>query len=208
MAVDLWWFLLGGFRFLEPLAPSNQLQHGSQRQRTRPQSSGCAFTRTLKGSAVSFEFIDELSQTSMTSLRVRFRELHDGRGRGTAESCMESEIVVYWRGNPTNSLRQRLGCPVCSTSRGQPPSWCDLWRCREMITKLHFEGVRIPGPTPSTGTNPRTGRGVSRRHPGRRRPPNFYSTGTIPRTGHHWTAFLCPVIRRGRRHCGIPTGEK
>ena len=68
---------------------------------------------------------------------------------------------------------------------GPTPTWCDLWRCREMITKLHFEGVRrgIPGPTPSTGTNPTTGRGVSPRHPGRRLPPNFYTTGTNPRTG-------------------------
>ena len=153
--------------------------------------------------------LTKLSQTSMTSLRVRFRELHGGRGRGTAESCMVAEIVVYWRGNPTNSLRQRWGVP-CVPHPGASPTWCDLWRCREMITKLHFEGVRrgIPGTTPSTGTNPTTGRGVSPRHPGRWLPPNFYTTGTNPRTGHHWTAFLCPVIRRRRRHCGIPTGEK
>ena len=125
------------------------------------------------------------SRSSSVILGIRRREFQDGRGRGTAESCMVAEIVVYWR-------------PVCSTSRGQPPTWCDLWRCREMITKLHFEGVRrdIPGPTPSTGTSPTTGRGVSPRHPGRRLPPNFYMTGTNPRTGHHWTAFLCPVIRR------------
>ena len=57
---------------------------------------------------------------------------------------MVAEIVVYWRGNPTNSLRQRS--PVCSTSLGQPPTWCDLWRCREMITKLHSEGH--PGANP------------------------------------------------------------
>ena len=89
---------------------------------------------------------------------------------------------------------------------GPTPTWCDLWRCREMITKLHFEGVQrgIPGPTPSTGTNPTTGRGVSPRHPGRRLPPNFYTTGTNPRTGHHWTACLCPVIRRRRRHWKSP----
>ena len=31
-------FFWGGFRFLEPLAPSNQQQHGSQRLCTRPQS--------------------------------------------------------------------------------------------------------------------------------------------------------------------------
>ena len=75
-----------------------------------------------------------------------------------------------------------MGCPVCSTSRGQPPTWCDLWRCREMITKLLFEGVRrgIPGPTPITGSNPRTGRGVSRRHPGWLQPPNFYIDGHQP----------------------------
>ena len=43
------------------------------------------------------------------------------------------------------------------------------------------------------GTNPRTGRGVSQRHPGvPSQLPNFYSSGTNPRTGH-WTACLCPV---------------
>ena len=122
------------------------------------------------------------------------RELHGGGDRGT----------LAWQ--PNQFALAAVGCPVCSTFRGQPPTWCDLCRCREMITKLHFEGVRrsIPGPTPSTTT----GRGVSPRHPGRRLLPNFYMTGTIPRTGSHWTAFLCPVIRRRRRHCGIPTGEK
>ena len=126
------------------------------------------------------------------------RELHGGRDRG----------FLAWQ--PNQFAPAAEGCPVCSTSRGQPPTWCDLWRCREMITKLHFEGVRrgIPGPTPSTGNNPTTGSGVSPRHPGRRLPPNFYMTGTNPRTGRHWTAFLCPVIRRRRRHCRIPTGEK
>ena len=126
------------------------------------------------------------------------RELHGGRDRG----------ILAWQ--PNQFAPAAVGCPVCSTSRGQPPTWCDLWRCREMITKLHFEGVRrgIPGTTPSTGTNRTTGRVVSPRHPGRRLPPNFYTTGTNPRTGHHWTAFLCPVIRRRRRHCVIPTGEK
>ena len=109
-AVDLWWFLLGCFRFLEPLAPSNQQQHGSQRLRTRPQSS-----ISLLCSPPS-----RRSQTSLTSLRVRFRELHDGRGRGTAESCMVAEIVVYWRGNPTNSLRQRWGVP-CVPHPGANP---------------------------------------------------------------------------------------
>ena len=43
------------------------------------------------------------------------------------------------------------------------------------------------------GTNPRTGRGVSQRHPGvPSQLPNLYSSGTNPRTGH-WTACLCPV---------------
>ena len=43
------------------------------------------------------------------------------------------------------------------------------------------------------GTNPRTGRGVSQRHPGvPSQLPNIYSSGTNPRTGH-WTACLCPV---------------
>ena len=122
------------------------------------------------------------------------RELHGGRVRGK----------LAWQ--PNQFAPTAVGCPVCSTSRGQPPTWCDLWRCREMMTKLHFERVRrgIPGPTPSTGTNPTTGRGVSPRHPGRRLPPNFYTTGTNPRTGHHWTACLCPVIRRRRRHGKSP----
>ena len=116
----------------------------------------------------------------------------------TVESCSLAEVVApskvawcprswCWPGQHNQFALAAVGCPMCSTSRGQPPTWCVLWRCREMITKLLFEGVRrgIPGPTPSTGTNPRTGRGVSRRHPGRRRPPNFYSTGTNTRTGHH-----------------------
>ena len=43
------------------------------------------------------------------------------------------------------------------------------------------------------GTNPRTGRGVSQRHPSvPSQLPNFYFSGTNPRTGH-WTACLCPV---------------
>ena len=89
---------------------------------------------------------------------------------------------------PNQFAQAAVGCPACSTSRGQPLTWCDLWR------KRPFEGEwrSIPGRTPSTGTHPTTGRGVSRRHPGWRRPPIFYSTGTNPRTDH-WTACLCPV---------------
>ena len=125
---------------------------------------------------------------------------------GTVKICKETENRPR---QPNQFAPAAVECPVCSTSRGQPPIWCDLWRCREMITKLHFEGVRrgIPGPTPSTGTNRTTGRGVSPRHPGRRLPPNFYTTGTNPRTGHHWTAFPCPVIRRRRRHWKSPQGK-
>ena len=55
-AADLWWVLLGGFRFLEPLAPSNQQQHGSQRLSTRPQSAGCTFPRTLRGRSGEFSW--------------------------------------------------------------------------------------------------------------------------------------------------------
>ena len=156
------------------------------------------FASKPKGSVV-FDLLEgSLPRVSRWPRSWHSRELHGGRDRG----------ILAWQ--PNQFAPAAEGCPVCSTSRGQPPTWCDLWRCREMITKLHFEGVRrdIPGPTPSTGTNPTTGRGVSPRHPGRRLPPNFYMTGTNPRTGHHWTAFLCPVIRRRRRHCGIPTGEK
>ena len=98
-AVDLWWFPLGGFRFLEPLVPSKQQQHGSQRLRTRPRS----FLTSVIG-----------------ILGIRRREFQDGRGRGTAESCMVAEIVVYWRGNPTNSLRQRRGVP-CVPHPGANP---------------------------------------------------------------------------------------
>ena len=119
LAVDLWWFLLGCFRFLEPLAPSIQQQHGSQRLSTRPLSS-----ISLLCSPPS-----RRSLTSMTSLWVRFRELHDGRGRGTAESCMVGEIVVFKCGNPTNSLRQRWRVP-CVPHPGvnpqhghQPQNW-------------------------------------------------------------------------------------
>ena len=100
--MDLWWFLMGCFRFLEPLAPSKQQQHGSQRLRTRPQSSISLLCFPPSRRALS----------SLTSLRVRFREFHDGRGRGTAECCMVAEIVVYWRGNSTNSFRQRRGVPM------------------------------------------------------------------------------------------------
>ena len=59
------------FRFLEPLAPSNQQQHGSQRLRTRPQSSISLLCLPPSRRALS----------SLTSLRVRFGEFHDGRGR-------------------------------------------------------------------------------------------------------------------------------
>ena len=55
-AVALWWFPLGGFRFLEPLAPSNQQQHGSQRLRSRPQSAGCTFPRTRRGRSGEFSW--------------------------------------------------------------------------------------------------------------------------------------------------------
>ena len=46
----------GGFRFLEPLAPSKQQQHGSQRLSTRPQSAGCTFPRTLRGRSGEFSW--------------------------------------------------------------------------------------------------------------------------------------------------------
>ena len=51
-----------------------------------------------------------------------------------------------------------------------------------MITKLHFERVRrgIPGTTPSTGTNPTTGRGVSPRHPRAAAAPEFLHDGHQP----------------------------
>ena len=100
LAVDLWWFPLGCFRFLEPLAPSNQQQHGSQRLRF------AATEFAHEPPSVSWEFAS--------------REFQDGRGRGTAESCMVAEIVVYWRGNPTNSLRQRRGVP-CVPHPGANP---------------------------------------------------------------------------------------
>ena len=175
--MDLWWFLLGCFRFLEPLAPSTQQQHGSQRLRTRPQS--------------LLTFVNGILEYLPPSVARwprswHSRSFHGGRDRG----------VLAWQ--PNQYAPAAEGCPVCSTSRFQPPTWCDLLRCREMITKLHFEGVRrdIPGPTASTTT----GRGVSPRHP-------EFLHGTNPSTGHHWTAFLCPVIRRRRRHFGITTGE-
>ena len=109
LAVDLWWFLLGGFRFLEPLAPSI--------------SSSTAASVCVLGHRVLFRSCvppSRRSLTSLTSLWVRFRELHDGRGRGTVESCMVAEIVVNWRGNPTNSLRQRWGVP-CVPHPGANP---------------------------------------------------------------------------------------
>ena len=49
-------FLWGVFRFLEPLAPSKQQQHGSQRLSTRPQSAGCTFPRTLRGRSGEFSW--------------------------------------------------------------------------------------------------------------------------------------------------------
>ena len=85
------------------------------------------------------------------------RAFHDGRDRG----------ILAWQ--PNQFAPAAEGCPVCSTSRGQPPTWCDLRRCREMITKLHFEGVRrgIPGPTPSTwAPSPQLEEGCLRDIPG------------------------------------------
>ena len=90
----------------------------------------------------------------------------------TEESCMVAEIMA---------LLRVAWCP-----RSGP----------DLLNQFALEGWSpdtLKGPTP---TNPRTGKGVSRRHPGRRLHPNFYSSGTNPRTGHHWTACLCPVKRR------------
>ena len=33
---------------------------------------------------------------------------------------MVAEIVVYWRGQPNQFAPAVVGCPVCSTSQGQP----------------------------------------------------------------------------------------
>ena len=73
-----------------------------------------------------------------------------------------------------------------------------------MIIKLHFEGVREGHP----GANPQYHnwkKGVSETSRAAAAPEFLHDWH---RTGHHWTAFLCPVIRRRRRHCGIPTEEK
>ena len=68
-------------------------------------------------------------------------------------ACRDRGILAW---QPNQFAPAAVGCPVCSTSRGQPPNWCDLWRCREMIIKLHFEGVRrdILGPTPVRAPTP------------------------------------------------------
>ena len=134
---------------------------------------------------MSFEFFDEivtvvndifegsLPRVARWPRSWHSREFHGGRDRG----------ILAWQ--PNQFAPAAVGCPVCSTSRGQPPTWCDLWRCREMITKLNFEGVRrgIPGTTPSTGTNPTTGRGVSPI-------PNFTRRAPTPElaTGRHFYA--------------------
>ena len=61
------------------------------------------------------------SRTSAVSWRVRRRDLHNGRGRGTVESGMVSEFVVLaWQ--PNQFAPAAVGCPVCSTSLGQLPN--------------------------------------------------------------------------------------
>ena len=163
--VGPWPWTFGGFlwgvpRFLEPLAPSNQQQHGSQRLRTRPQSSISLLCLPSSRRALSFltSFEGSLPRVSRWPRSWHSRELHGGRDRG----------ILAWQPNQFAPAAGR-GVPVCSTSRGQPPTWCDLWRCREMIIKLHFEGVwrDIPASTPQYGHQPHNWkRGVSEDIPG------------------------------------------
>ena len=94
------WFLLGCFRFLEPLAPSI--------------CSSTAASVCVRGHRVC-------SRASAVSWTICLREVHDGRGRGTAERFMVAEVVVYWRGNPSNSLRQRRGVPCVPHPGAYPP---------------------------------------------------------------------------------------
>ena len=72
----------------------------------------------------------------------RSRVFHGGRDRGT----------LAWHAN--QFAPAAVECPACSTSWGQPPTWCDLRRCRERITKFHFEGVRRSIPSPQHGHQP------------------------------------------------------
>ena len=92
----------GGVRFLEPLAPSKQQQHGSQRLNTRPQSAGCTFPRTLRG--------------------------RNGEFSGSCTDTLEALIVAYdsfnyhsqpgpWGATPWTSTASGSPCRRPSTSR-------------------------------------------------------------------------------------------
>ena len=120
-------------------------------------------------------------------------ELRGGRDRG------------FLAEQPNHFAPAAVRCPACSTSRGQLPTWCDLWRFREMITKLHFEGVRrgIPGPTPSlVGHQPQNWKSCVSETSRAAAAPEFLLDGHQPQNWPPLTSCLCPVIRRRGRHCG------
>ena len=111
-----------------------------------------------------------------SSCGVEGRELHGGRDHGTSENCMVSEIGA-WSTQPIRS--SAVGCPACSTSRGQLPA-------RAPTPELEEGCLRdIPGGGCSRIFTPRA-----------------------PQNWPPLTACLCPVIRRRGRRCGTPTAQR
>ena len=171
--VGPWPWTFGGFLwgvsvFLSRWLLRKQQQHGSQRLSTRPQSLLTCVNGIL-------EYLPP--SVARWPRSWHSRELHGGRDRG----------ILAWQ--PNQFAPAAVGCPVCSTSQGQTPTWCDLWRCREMITKLHFERVRrdIPGPTPITNWK----RGVSETSRAAAAPKFLHDghhTPELATTGRHFYA--------------------
>ena len=123
-----------------------------------------------------------------------------GLRRDVSDVPVASPQKVKQRGSKVRVSGPFLGsrCAAGHKTHPSPPlfpfrgfSDASRWLGKPVVGP-RFRGLREPV-IHHKGTNPRTGRGVSQRHPGvPLQPPNFYSSGTNPRTGH-WTACLCPV---------------
>ena len=101
-----------GFRFLEPLAPSKQQQHGSQRLSTRPQSAGCTFPRSLRGRSGEFSCTDTLEALIV---------VHDGfnyhsQAWSWGDTPWTSTASGYPRTRPCGADERGRGITACLSS--------------------------------------------------------------------------------------------